>query len=449
MRDDLTVCVTTYKRPEKLARCLASIEAAGIKNVVVSHGDEYGGDIGCNSTWMLAAYRATTKRVVLLHDDDSLDPGFGEAYDGLIGPAMDRREAGFVSWNANLRYDDGTTKPCPFWEGPSTLMPAHNLLKVVGKKGTLSLSPIVSVLNRAILIRACKEAGEHLRANASLERPGMLLGTEIVVYMRHIQAFKRWLYLDKVLSYYGAGPESGTIKHQKAGTEGTIIEGYDLARDLGLSKPSEPTPRILLLHSEYEPQEVEAHRRHKVAKDSWGWHFGNADVIDLPFRQVGLPKIKAMLDHACKYALSEDIILYVNADVGLTTHAPERILAGVARGNGVTCCITRDLQSGWSTAHRKSVANFKAPGGHDAFAMTPAWWKAHRDNMPDFFIGREGWDNVLCHIAEEWAPGRSKTDDAIWHTPHDAKWKADRESLESTHNRELAVAYSKKMGLLL
>ena len=58
--DTLTACVTSFCRPERLAACLKSIEAAGIKNVTVSNPPREG-DYGCNNSWMVAAYKATRK----------------------------------------------------------------------------------------------------------------------------------------------------------------------------------------------------------------------------------------------------------------------------------------------------------------------------------------------------------------------------------------------------
>ena len=272
-----------------------------------------------------------TKRIVLLHDDDTLAPEFGEAYENVIAPAMDKREAGFVSWSAALKFDDGRMEPCPYWDGQSTLMPSHHLLKVVGARGRLSLSPIVSVLNRAVLIRACKEAGEMLTRNGSLERPGMLLGTEILVYMRHIQQFRRWLYLDRALSFYGAHDGSGTVQAQKNGHELILTGGYDLARDLGECPPIEPTPRLILVYSYYTPEDEETISRHELAQASWRFHFNSCDVIELKYHSPGIPKIRDVLDYACSMALPEDIVVYANADAGLTTLAPERIIAGVQR----------------------------------------------------------------------------------------------------------------------
>jgi len=473
--DSLTVCLTTFHRSDRLERALESVWRAGVRRVTIAAPDpddstldtiaSFGlrewisfdvrtttEDVGCNATWLLAAYACRTKRLILLHDDDCLAQEFGEVYDEVIAPALDSRGAGFVSWNAELKHDDGKTEPCTYWDGPSTLMPSEHLLKIVAGRDRLSLSPVVSVLNRTILIRACGEAQETLRGNHSLERPGMLLGTEILVYMRHIQYFKRWLYLDKVLSFYGKHPGSGTVQAQKLGHEMMLRMGYNVARDQGSSPAPEPKARLLLVYSAYEPKDEETKERQRLARFSWDWHFNNSDVIELPFKGESLPKIRDILDYACAHALPEDIIVYANADAGLTTAAPERIIEGIKKGNGITCCANRRIVPIPGRLY-KSVANCKAPGGVEVFAMTPAWWKAHRDRMPDMFIGREAWDSCLCALAEEWADGRmdvihepddrlkskAHTDDVCWHQEHPSEW-AMRRTGEShqDHNRKLA-----------
>ncbi len=469
--DDLTVCITSFHREDKLKKCVESVKAAGILNITVCCPEKDCGtqldfssptkDVGCNNSWMLAAYAAKTKRIILMHDDDELAPEFGKVYEEIIAPALDKREAGFVSWEADLKYDDGHTEPCHYWQGTSALMPAHHLLKVVGNYGHLSLSPIVSVLNRTILIRACKEANDTLTTSTSILRDGMTLGTEIIVYLRHIQAFKRWLYLNKVLSYYGKHDGSGTVQAQKSKTEKTLCDGYDLARTQGSRPPPEPRSRLLLTYSSYVSDNDETCAREWNAKQSWNFHFNTAEMIEVPFYSYGLPKIRDILDHACSLALPEDIIVYANADAGMTTHAVERLTAGVARGNGVTFCGNRSLYPEKGRLY-KNILQQKPMGGIDIIAMTPQWWKLHREKMPDMYIGREAWDNCFQSLAMEWADGfalgeimfapdrwnesKAHTDNVCWHAEHAPAWQEHRQSETSTHNRELALAFFRERG---
>lgn len=481
--DNLTVCITTYHRGDRLRRAIDSAWNAGIRRIAVAAPDPdtltretlaacaahewlsfdvafTDHDIGCNNAWALAAYRSRTKRVILLHDDDSFHPNLGHVYETIIAPCLDKRDAGFASWDAEIKYDDGTTKPCPYWQGTvPTVVPSKQLQRVLAD--CLTHSPVISVLNRVILIRACKEAAETLISNDSIERPGMLLGTELLVYLRHCQTFKRWLHVPQVLSYYGSHAGSGTIKAQEAGEVTRLAKGYDLARRQATFPAPSPSPRILLVHSVYTPREAADAEKQRVAQVSWQYHFDNSDVIDLPYHAPSLPKIREILDYACQYALPEDVILYANADAGMTTHAVERILAGIDKGRGVTCCGHRVLEP--TGQAYKNLTNCRVPGGTEMVAMTPQWWSAHREKMPDMYIGREAWDTCFNALAEDWADGpgdvitdpdrwltsRAHTDNVCWHKDHFSQWQTDRMGdriATQKHNRDLARAFFAARG---
>jgi hypothetical protein len=464
--DSVTVCITTFRRPERLAACIASAKAAGFENIVLCDGEEYGADLGCNNTWMVAAYRAKTKRVLLLHDDDTLHPDLGKVYESIVSVALDRGDAGFASWDAEIKYDDGHTEPCPYWQATVTeVILSKKLESHIRGPDCLTHSPVISILNRTVLIRACKEAAQTLITSDSCERPGMLLGTELLVYLRHCETFKRWLHVPQVLSYYGSHEGSGTVKAQLANAAHELIKGYNLARAQASCPAPLPSPRLILVHSVYEPKDEAERARQKIAQDSWRWHFANAEMIDLPYEAPTIPKIREVLDHACQYALPEDIVVYANADAGLTTHAVERIVAGVERGRGVTSCGNRNLKPEAGRLY-KNLTNLKVPGGTEVVAMTPAWWRAHRERMPNMYIGREAWDTCFNALAEDWADGpgdvivhpaewlrsRAHTDNVCWHQDHYSTWQGDRIGLrsgvgdEQRFNRDAARAFFAARG---
>lgn len=499
--DNLSVCVTSYHRPAFLDRALESCRAAGIRRVVVATSEptpevlevldkhDHGWlsfdrrvvqeDIGCHSTWVIATYAARTKRVIVLHDDDILHEAFGEVYESTIAPALDKG-AGFASWRANVLYMDGHTEPCEYWNGKTRVAPTADLAKILAN--CLTHSPVISVLDRETVIHACKEAEQTLVENASLQRQGMLLGTELVVYLRHVQKFKTWLYVDQILSSYGSHPNSGTIAefNKGAGATQALRDGYELAKKQCESEPPVYLPRLLLVYSDYTPRTNDERARIQLARDSWDYHFSNADVIELPVKdgdltrtgaEIGdkpLPYVHDLFDIGCHYAMPEDVVVYVNRDIGLTVLAPERLIAGVARGRGVTVCPRRLL---YPRKYRlyKSVTNCKHDGGFDVIAVTPQWWRENRDRMPDMLIAREAWDTVFRTLAEEWADGveslahvsstrkewaasKAYTDDVCWHTPHDATWSVERTTNPGQkHNRKMARAFflaRKNIGLV-
>ena len=500
--DDLTVCVTSFQRATYLERALKSHRAAGIRRITIAAVEptpevtevirrnsegwlsfdvrEIPVDIGCNDSWSLAVYLSKNPRVLVWHDDDVLLPEFGQVYCETMAKILDSG-VGFCSWRAHVLNEDGSIRPTEYWGGDTRVMPAKSLDAVVAKFGTLSLSPVVSVLDRATVIRACKEAAATLTHNECLERPGMLLGTEVLVYLRHTRAFPTWLYVDKVLSHYGSHPESGTVRAERSGDLRPLTRGYDRARTQGvMHRPPEPTPQLILVHAPYRAKDEDESRRFRNARFSWDLLFGQHQMIELPVTHIpkpGFARIEAtegkkfptpfirdLLDAGAEFALPEDIIVYINEDIGLTTEARQRLLAGVDRGRGVTICPRRVLTNPKEGRAYRTVRNCKADGGMDVIAMTPAWWAAHRDLMPDMLTGREAWDLCMRTLAEEWADGggrhdfmtilpeqwwvsRAYCDDVCWHEPHDSHWKVARGTDRGgAYNRRLAREFFEERG---
>ncbi len=494
--DSLTVCVTTFGDQPRLARALKSLRKAGIRRVTVAAACAGEGtrsllllsafadflsfdyvlvedDPGCNATWLAALYLARTDRVIVLHDDDCLAPEFGEAYVAEVAPMLDAGLADWATWQADHLHDDGRVVPCRFWQRPSGPRPAAHLLEIVGKLGRLSLSPVVSVLDRGTCIDACKEAEQTLTHNLSYLRPGMLLGTEIVVYLRHVDKFPRWFYLDRVLSFYGVHMGSGTIRAQADGAERRLSDGYDLARIQAARHPPQLRPRLILAYSYYSRCSEEEAARNRRAYESWQWHFANSGVVELPipdaevrlsttelgdFRPAAF--IKDVLDRACAHARPRDVVVYANRDVGMTSQAAELLTLGVWRGKGATCCFRRVVTPEPGRLY-KTLENFPWDGGFDVFAFTPEWWARNRDKMPDMVLGREVWDTVFRTLVDEFLQGApvtdvvtdvtasaAYTDGVCWHREHLSDWQRHRRtSAGNLHNLRLAQAFFAERGI--
>lgn len=495
--DTLCACVTSFKRTWHLERCINSIHAAGIRRISIAASeptpeviaviykaktlgwDRYqvvttASDVGCNQTWMLAAYHADRDRIVLLHDDDVLLPEFGKAYTEKISPLMDSGVGG-ASWRANHLHDDGTRSETEWWVGPTRVMQSSELHRFMSRFGSLSLSPIVSVLDRTTTIRACKEAEATLTHNECLERPGMLLGTEVLVYLRHWKAFPNWFYLSELLSLYGYHDGSGTIAREKSGNIIPLTRGYDRARVQGIMKlPPSPKPKAIFVHgfvgSDLRTEEI---FRIQKAQSTWAWHFANGDAIEKAMKQEDLKRtsadlgddhpvgyLKDYLDAGASMALPEDVIVYTNSDIGWTTEGISKIISGVERGRGVTVCPRRKYPNPPSRMVR-TAKNCVVDGGMDAIGVSPRWWEMVRDAIPDFLLGREAWDLCFRTFAEEWADGpnlisriscnpdewllsRAYTDDVIWHEPHLSYWISSRATNKGgAYNRTLAREFFK------
>lgn len=480
MIDDLTVCITSFRRAPYLKRAIDSVLAAGISRIVVATSEPDGDvlavleehksrpgfvsvvfddDIGCNRTWLEAAYRSRTDRMILLHDDDLLRPELGEAYAGLIKPAMDSGQAEFVSWRACLYFDDGTTRPTEWFGGRTRLMSSDQLRSFLMRPKRLSLSPIISVLRRNTLIASLKESERYLTPHQRcLYHPGMLLGTEIVAYLRHCEAHKKWMYVDQVLSMYGACDSSGTVKVQKGGDLSVITNGYDVAREhfrSGACKRIQLDPRIIFIYDDMPPRDEDEARRFDYAKWSWKFHFNHGTLLEFPVTVESFPRssrdlgderatpfVHDVLDYGCSLACPEDVVVFVNRDIGLTTTAPDRILSHTPR-HGVSVGLRRNIIPKPGRYYR-TVTNARRDGGVDMAAVTPAWWVKNKSKYPDMLIGREGWDWVFRKMSEEAAGRYVYLDDCLIHEPHPSWWKTVRKTnAGQQHNRGLAREFFK------
>lgn len=496
--DSLTAAVTNWQRPAHLDRCLASIRAAGFRRVAIAsaepseevlaviekHRDGYlsydvhvvESDCGCNDLWLRAALFSRTKRIVLIHDDDCIAPQFGQVYEALIAPELDRDPKMFASWRASLLFEDGGEKHTEYFHGPTRILPSSEIARVVSTKGRLSLSPIISILDRDVVIRAAKESEQTLLHNDCLYRQGMLLGTEIVAYLRQVRSYPRWLYVDQILSRYGSHEGSGTVAAEQNRAISILAKGYDVARRQCTMPAPSPKPKILFVYFDNVTSDVDELTRNRIARHSWDFHFSQGDMIEVPVRldqlkrssgpALGdtrdLPFIKDLFDIGCAMALPEDIVVYCNRDIILSTSADNRIIAGVARGKGATCCQRRRVIPKPGRLYR-DFANCKTDGGFDVFAVSPGWWAKNQDKMPDQIAGRECWDTCFRVLVEEhiegrrqptvtitdeqWARTSAYTDHVAGHKQHESNWIVERlTSPGNLHNRALGRAFFAERG---
>jgi hypothetical protein len=276
---ELTVCITNFKRAKYLERALDSV-ARVCRRVTVSAMEPDAEveevlyraslhpwksfkvarnvDLGLNESWLIAAYLAETEYVLVLHDDDALKLEFAEAWTDKILPALNSGYA--VTWRAEHLHDDGRATATEYFHGPTRRMSQRELISYLSQS-QLSLSPAVTVFRRSTLINAVKEAGEYLTQPECHHTDGVLLGTEVLAHLRNAQRARGWLYIDKVLSQYGSHPGSGTIQAEQSKDLAPLIKGYDVARAHFHAAPITPRvkPRLIFVYSDYEPKDADAH----------------------------------------------------------------------------------------------------------------------------------------------------------------------------------------------
>lgn len=485
---DVSVAITSFRRARFLGRAIDSAVAAGFKNIVVSameptdeveaalaesvlvHGTEADFTVhrsveqGCNELWLRAAYYAKTKHVIILHDDDVLLSDLGGVYESVIAPELNDG-VGFASWRGHVVQEGGRVIPVEYMPGKSTgIHPSADLERFLLKRGKLSLSPIISVFNREVLIHALKEADQVLNAPCSYLHPGMLLGTEIMAYLRHCSSFPRWLYISRVLSHYGSWEGSGTVRAERSGNLRPLVAGYDVARsyyEKHKDSPASPKSKVLLMSSPFDSNNIQEQKRFENARKSWDYHFDLGDVLDFPVHSCDLPRcssaigdnrkmpyLRDLFDYGCQHAMPEDVVAYSNLDIHFTVNLFQGVRAALARSDGICVGWRRTMPYDASRLYL-SAKNGKMDGGVDFVAMTPAWWAAHRDKIPDLFIGASHWDYVLRTYAERLTQGKCYIHDGTIHAPHSGVHSQLKQNISQPaqrHNHDVAINFFKAIG---
>lgn len=480
---ELTVVVTSFRRPERLKKCLASLVAAGVERVVVAASgctgkenvvcDEFdsklritrsfrNGDLGCNETWLRGVTLAPTRFVLIMHDDDWLLPEFGHEYISNIYPQLERG-VGFATWRGRVVSDINEIEDmvgCLLGDTrvAGTASVTKTLLGPVN-----SPSPVISVFRREVAIRVLRECERAFTDQKHFTRPNMMVGNDLLLYLRHAEQFDSWFFLDKVLTSYGGHDGSETAKHQRTPEAAQkFLNRYNAARQYFCETRMwqvPPSPKIFHVFTDYQPKEGGAKRRMDFARGTWQAMQFFGDVIALPvadgmFRTsqdtIGdsrpLPYLRDMLDYAASFALPEDIVMLTNDDTCFVPCAEDKILAEFAAGANSAYAWRRNFF--FPLKHQlKDIRTGLEDGGVDLIAFRTDIWKRHREAFPDFILGCEAWDYVYRLLVPELNGGRPGLHDLIYHEYHDPVWRRDEVravNIGQKFNRALARNFFKR-----
>lgn len=480
---ELTIVVTSFRRPARLRKCLESLVAAGVQRVVVSASgctqqeakvcDEFEGklnitrsfrtgDLGCNETWLRGVTLATTRYVLIMHDDDWLLPEFGREYVSNIYPQLNRG-VGFATWRGKVVSDVNEEDDKVGCLRGETRVAGTSVVTKTLLGPVTSPSPVISVFRREIAIRTLRECERAFTDQKHFTRPNMMVGNDLMLYLRHAEQFDSWFFLDKVLTAHGGHDGSETAKNQRTvASINKFVGRYDAARQYFCSVRMwhvPPSPKIFHVFTEYKPTERGAKRRQDFAKATWQamQFFGTVTALPVPdgmFRTskatIGdhrpLPYLRDMLDYAASFALPEDIIMLTNDDICFVPGAEDKILAEFA--SGANSCYGWRRNFLFPLKHQlKDIRTGIEDGGVDLIAFRRDIWRQHRESFPDFILGCEAWDYVYRLLIPELNGGRPGLHDLIYHEFHDPVWRRDKiraTNVGQKFNRALARNFFKR-----
>ncbi len=479
---DLTVVVTNFQRPGYLARCLASLGAAGIENVVVSSAcatptvfaviEEYSKlfpglfhftnsahDYGCNETWLRGLYYADTKYVLILHDDDFLDKTFGQTYKRVIAPALE--QVGFASWRGRVVTADGIEHPAEYFQGPTRICPGSAIMGYLASGEELSVSPVLSVFRREDAIATLKEAAHYFKSHHYFTRPTMMVGNDLLLYLRAAEKYQSWLFVNEILTYHGSWEGSETAIAHKNGL-GSIKSCYNATRQHFLKTRglgAKRTRRVLHVWSKYETKNETENARLARAQASWSdehesGHMLPFSVLDCQLSRSSktelgdcrvVPFLRDLLDYGISMAQDDDVVVVTNSDTGFVVGAGQKLLHEMeARGLDAAYAWRHNFYYGPPPARLFDLSGAMVDGGVDLLAVTPAWWRRVRSYVPDLLLGCIAWDFVLRCVIEDSQPGKNvELYNLIWHEWHDPFWRGEARFTNpgQQHNMRIAKAY--------
>lgn len=212
-------------------------------------------------------------------------------------------------------------------------------------------------------------------------------------------------------------------------------------------------------------QQSEATRRRcAVARDSWEMEYKTGrwipaewkpEMITRTAEEIGDPHPVAFVRDLIKHGLSKtygqnDIVAITNADVCFVPGLTGRVLEVVSR-------------HGAAFTHRWDFPRIDAPFihdaqikqkdggwycGSDAFFMSRWWLEKHLEELGDYVLGREYWDQGLRQLIK--FHGGREIRHAIYHEAHESFWKATEDRTKvpgNAHNLAELTRWFERTGL--
>lgn len=211
------------------------------------------------------------------------------------------------------------------------------------------------------------------------------------------------------------------------------------------------------VYTEYNPNDQDTCRRMAVARSTWiGQHWQEKPVRDdqLPrmFNEENrrFPYIKDVFNFGCQGLQNDDLVVYTNADISVSTDASVRIAAAL-QGSDAVYCYRRDFNHRMNEPMRdQDIQHGDNYVGSDLKAFRVLWWLTWRDDFPDLLLGMEGWDPCMRILMEETNRGSEVALSNIsYHERHGSFWEnqSNRYRLNAQrHNLRLIYQWLMEMG---
>lgn len=473
---DVTTVITTFDRPSYLERCMNSVKNAGIPNVVITAAAPGNAtrelldkavswgwtvtiqedDPGNNASWLAGVDRVKTSHVHILHDDDFMNPGFYVA----VKNALTHENPDVVLFDGNKHLNGKLIEGSyEMLERPPGMYSPKILFPKLMDPSFHTLSPVCGVMPTKFVYDTLAEAGQYLnKAAFKWKRPTMMVGNDLLLWLRAAQKFSSLRYLKRQLVCFGHHSESVSY-HDATTGEGLLIPIYNRTRDYFLTQ----CPKVYHLVQTYEPK-GETAIRVKKAMESWKPFYDTRLIVPLHIeshtfernaRHIGenreIPYLKDVLKAGNNKIGPDDLLVFTNDDTVL--HPDSLWLAWeYTRKNGCVASFrfspkaVPDLHQSYA----KLAQEYQQHPGRDLFGFTKRWLRNNFQRIPDYVLGWSDWDSTLGTLmrltcgrdvnAHNWLLPDPRVDlpmGLVWHEDHKAPWTASMESPANLYCREL------------
>ena len=477
---DVTVVITNYQRPEMLWNAFDSCRAARVAHIVVSSSGATDAveavharilsvcpsvqitsrrdDGGCNENWLRGASLARTGRTTILHDDDLLLP----AYENVVAG---RHTADVIHWDGAKHNASGPFAGAYVTAGtlPTGVHPCSYLYQHLLNPQANSLSPVCGCFPTSHVLSTLEECEKSFGPWAYL-RPTMMVGNDLLLWLRACQRLRTLYYTHTPYCSYGHHPNSASYDdavHQRL----KLLPIYKAARAYFIAS----LPRIIHAVNRYCPSDAATQRRVLAASASWdiAYHYEfivprhqwawQRDATSIG-EKVGTPFLHDLLSRALRDATTpSDLIVLTNDDTLINQYFWFAALDWL-RDKGAGCSFRRNIGAatefnGWLYPANPAGA---AHCGRDAFFFTQDWLRAHLPDIPDYIVGFCDWDSTLAMLIRLSNGHKSKASEFsvehpsgelptrfIYHVDHPANWAKTFEHRGNQHSRAITNEWFK------
>lgn len=487
------IVITNYKRPKMLWSAFQSCQAAQVKRIVVSSSgvdDEIrrvharikrirpdtiivseDGDSGCNMNWIRGLEAAGTKYATLLHDDDKVLPGIH-----MVEGAADKGDVGFMVWDG-VKHGAGSENDGFYEYLPGLAGGTHDAklaFDVLLEPNFLTLSPVGGAFNRMEMIRTLRECQANF-GDPFFLRPSMMVGNDLMLWLRAAQQNQSMLYFKQPLVSYGH--HDGSISfddsiHQR----GRLLPIYQRARKYFL----DGMPKVVHLVPRYTPRDHATTRRIAAAEMSWGMMYNTGLVRSRQIWEKEYPRnsgsigdprntpfLKDILQIGINESSGDDLIMLSNDDTLIHRSGIWHVMGHMGREE-VGCSFRYNFPFGRVPSLVSPLQDIAKHGfvdkGRDLFAFRRDWLAENMHRIPDYVLGSTDWDSTLAIAFRCWRgipvtvsdylvpnPRCEFPPGIVMHEMHTAFWSASNENRKNvrgnTHNRAQSMKFIRENGV--